>query len=334
TGYIGGAVTSRLLAHPRTASFDITALVRSEDKAAKLRPLGVKTVIGSYSDIDQLENLASEADILFSTVDCDDLTAMQANLRGLKRRYEATGQRPILIHTVREFVDRDRAAEGAFLYQEPYTDVDIPKIESLPNDAWHRNVDLEVVKADADGYVKTYIIMPGAVWGIPTGRVADSGAQHMYSMLLPWLVQAAIKRSRGGFVGLGKNLWPHVEVNDTADLYIVLLDSIFSDPHAATSGREGYYIAENGEFDLYDIAKAIGVAAQGLGLIKDSEPTSFTDEELQAQPKLLFFGTHCHCRADRSRSIGWAPVKTTAGFFASVRPEVEAVAKASTAVAN
>lgn len=61
-------MTSRLLAHPRAASFDITALVRSEDKAAKLRPLGVKTVIGSYNDVDQLEDLASEADILFSTV--------------------------------------------------------------------------------------------------------------------------------------------------------------------------------------------------------------------------------------------------------------------------
>jgi len=154
----------------------------------------------------------------------------------------------------------------------------------------------------------------------------------MHSMLLPWLVQAAIKRGQGGFVGPGKNLWPHVEVNDTADLYIVLLDSIFSGPHAAASGREGYYIAENGEIGLYDTAKAIGMAAQELGLIKDSEPTPFTDEELQAQPKLSATGTHCRCRADRSRAIGWAPLKTTADFFASVRPEVEAVATASVAV--
>lgn len=129
-------------------------------------------------------------------------------------------------------------------------------------------------------------------------------------------------------------MWPHVEINETADLYIVLLDSIFSDPHATPSGREGYYYAENGEYSGYDSDKAVTLAAQELGLSKYTEPTSFTDEELQAEPKLLFFGTHCLCRADRSRSIGWAPVKTTADFFASVRSEVEAVAKASTAVAN
>lgn len=48
-------------------------------------------------------------------------------------------------------MDLDRAAAGTFAYQVPYTDLNIPKIESLPNEAWHRNVDLAVLKADADG---------------------------------------------------------------------------------------------------------------------------------------------------------------------------------------
>lgn len=68
-------------------------------------------------------------------------------------------------------------------------------------------------------------------------------------------------------------------------LYIVLLDSIFSDAHAVR-GREGYYFADNGEFNLYDIAKAIGVAAQEFGLITDTEPTSFSDGKLQAEPQV------------------------------------------------
>lgn len=61
-------MTSRLLAHPRAASFEITALVRSEEKAVKLRSLGIKTAIGSYNDVDKLEDLASEADVLLSIV--------------------------------------------------------------------------------------------------------------------------------------------------------------------------------------------------------------------------------------------------------------------------
>lgn len=62
-----------------------------------------------------------------------------------------------------QLADFDRAAAGMLSYQEPYTDTDVPKIESLPNEALHRNVDIEVIKADADGYVKTYIIFPGVV---------------------------------------------------------------------------------------------------------------------------------------------------------------------------
>ena len=61
-------MASRLLAHSRAASFEITALVRSEEQAGKLRSLGLKTAIGSYQNTDQLENLAAEADVLFSTV--------------------------------------------------------------------------------------------------------------------------------------------------------------------------------------------------------------------------------------------------------------------------
>lgn len=44
--------------------------------------------------------------------------------------------------------------------------------------------------------------------------------QHMQSMLLPWLVQAALKRGRPGLVGPGKNVWPHVEVNDSEKYYL------------------------------------------------------------------------------------------------------------------
>jgi hypothetical protein len=41
--------------------------------------------------------------------------------------------------------------------------------------------------------------------------------------------------------------------------------------------------------------------------------------------QLIFFGTNCRCRADRSRSIGWKPVKTTKDMLASIQPEVDTV---------
>ena len=69
TGYIGGSVLARLLKHPNAQSFEITALVRSEDKAKKLESHGVKTVIGSYKDDHALtEKLAENAHIVFQIV--------------------------------------------------------------------------------------------------------------------------------------------------------------------------------------------------------------------------------------------------------------------------
>ncbi|KZP24989.1 NAD(P)-binding protein [Athelia psychrophila] len=330
TGYVGGIVTSRLLAHPRAASFEITALVRSEEKAVKLRSLGIKTAIGSYNDVDKLEDLASEADVLLSIADCDAFVAMQAKLRGLKRRYQATGQRPILIHTVREILDR---AAGKFTYEQPFSDMDTPRFEALPKEAMHRNVDTEVVKADTEGYVQTYIIMPSTVWGIPTGALADIGVQNMHSMQIPWLINASLKRGQAGLFGQGENLWPQVEVNETADLFIVLLDQILSNPLTA-HGRDGYYLVENGEYSHYEASKTVSTAMYELGLSKDDQPTPFSSEELQANPKLYGFGTHCRCAADRSRSIGWIPVKTSADFLASIKPEVEAMAKAAAATSK
>ena len=68
SGYIGGTVLKRLLEHSDVASFTITALVRSEDKAKKLSELGVKTVLGAHENLDLLENVASQSDFVFAMV--------------------------------------------------------------------------------------------------------------------------------------------------------------------------------------------------------------------------------------------------------------------------
>jgi hypothetical protein len=114
---------------------------------------------------------------------------MKAILSGLKKRYEKTSQRSILIHTVSPptipqlilihilhafspaqvntfsqklkyiqlnfhstgvLVD-DQRAKGMYATEKIYTDTDIDAIESLPLKAWHRAVDVEVVKADTEG---------------------------------------------------------------------------------------------------------------------------------------------------------------------------------------
>lgn len=117
TGYIGGTVLQKLLVHPRRSDFNFTALVRSTEKAEKLKAFGVASVIGSLSDVDTIEASASKSDVTVAMVcvahvlssefikffqaNADDVPSVEAILRGLKKRYDATGKQPIFINTVR-----------------------------------------------------------------------------------------------------------------------------------------------------------------------------------------------------------------------------------------
>ena len=71
-------------------------------------------------------------------------------------------------------------------------------------------------------------------------------------------------------------------------LYTILYDTITSNP-AAAHGREGVYIGENGQHTLYDVAKAVQEAMIELDLSKETEPSSFTREEVEK-----YFGVGRH----------------------------------------
>ena len=65
-----------------------------------------------------------------------------------------------------------------------------------------------------------------------------------------------------------------------ADMYEILLDAALSDPKLA-HGVEGYYFAENGEYKLYDVAKAYSQALHDLGKGKSPDPTTYSTHEIQ-----------------------------------------------------
>jgi nucleoside-diphosphate-sugar epimerase len=321
TGYIGGSVLSRLLKHPKADTFKITALVRSEEKAAKLRKLGVHALVGAFSDLDRLQTLASEADVVFSIADADNLKAAKAVLAGLKKRHDTQGTVPVLIHTSGTGVLTDDA-KGMFAYDTIYDDSDADQMETLWPPQIHRDVDLANVNADKEGYVKTYIILPSTIYGIATGHLVDEGIQNTRSIQIPLLIEASIDRGRAGMVGLGKNRWPNVNIEEIADLYIILYDSICSDPSTG-HGRNGYYFGENGEHCMYEVGKAVEEALVAFKRGAHTEPSTFTEEELEQYFGGGWLGSNSRCRATHSRSIGWKPTKTTKDLLESIKPEVE-----------
>jgi len=327
TGYIGGTVLSHLLKHPEVANFNITALTRSNDKAEKLKAIGVKGVVGSHSDIQLLTTLSAESDIVIATADADDLGAAKAILAGLKKRHAATGVAPIYIHTSGTGVLADRAT-GDFATDVIYDDSNVEQIASLPDSQVHRNVDLELVHADAEGYAKIYIILPSTIWGIATGPVAEHGIQNVHSQQVPALIHGSLDRGRAGTVGQGKNIWPNVEIDEVADLYIVVFDAARKNPDSIGHGREGFYFGETAEHTLYEVGKAIGEALVALGKSDNPEPTPFTKEEIEKYfAGSSYLGTNSRCRANHSRAIGWKTKKTKADFLASIKPEIEAILK-------
>jgi len=248
-------------------------------------------------------------------------------------RHSTTGSAPSFIHTSGTGVLIDNAG-GDYSTETIYNDADPDQIETLAPTQVHRNVDLEIVKADEEGYAKTYIILPSTIYGIAQGKLVENGIQNPHSIQIPLIIRVSLDRGQGGMVGEGKNIWPNVHIEELADLYIALFNSIRTNPGTG-HGRNGFYFGESDEHTLHQIAKAVSEALVKLGKGTNPEASTFTQEELNKYFQgSKFMGSNSRCRANRSRSIGWKPVRTTKDMLASVQPEVEALLRANQSTAS
>ena len=82
TGYQGSTLVHNLLAH--TGKYEVTALVRTEQKGADLRELGCKTIVGDLSTTSALQQGAQNADVVFSLASADELAPVQTLVEALK----------------------------------------------------------------------------------------------------------------------------------------------------------------------------------------------------------------------------------------------------------
>ncbi|KAG6331881.1 hypothetical protein ID866_7207 [Astraeus odoratus] len=327
TGYVGGTVLSRLIEHPTYETTEISVLIRpsKKDKITVLESLGLKPVFGTYDDLELLENQASKSDIVIACADADNLPATEAILKGLRKRYETTGTQPLLIHTSGSGILIDDA-KGLYATDVIYDDLNPDQIETIPPTQPHRGVDLVVLRADDDCYIKSFIILPSTIYGHAKTKLVDLGIQNPRSIQIPQFIRAGLVKGQGGMVGKGENIWTNVHIDDIADLFIVVYENALSEK--AAHGREGLYFGENGEHKLYDVAKAISQTLFELGRGRSPEPESFTEEDYE-RPEIsgiYFPGTNSRCRGRRGRLLGWDPKYTTEDLLKSIKPEVESMA--------
>ncbi|VDC02517.1 unnamed protein product [Peniophora sp. CBMAI 1063] len=328
TGFIGSAVLQHFLGNP---DFEITVLTRDAGKAKKLtQQFGIRTVVGSMEvegDLEMLEAEAAQADVVLQISIVWAFKAIDAILRGMKKRSKATGKKPILVYTSGGgAIVTDTKALGNYAVNEYRSDVDTEYLVNLPRDHIHYEGDTKVRLADEkDGYIRTYIILPSTVWGLLRGPLADAGIGHRHSQPMPALIMASIACGQGGVVGKGLNVWSHIEVHELAELYRLIVVNALNDDRFP-SGREGIYFGENGSYTMIEACKAYSRALFDAGKARSPEPEAFSKAELQAIGFLAqYIGASSICRADRGRALGWKPALGTDDFLASLRPEVEAL---------
>ena len=333
TGYIGGSILTGLLQHPNASHFKITAPIRGdESRVKKLASLGVIPLIGANDSHDIIEKAASESDVVIHTANsADDLPSTKSIVSGLNKRTNVTGKPVIYIHTSGTGVLAEdvRGKKGS---NTVYNDLDPNQINSLPIDQIHRNVDLFVINsAQANPHLKSVIIIPPVIYGFGTGLF------NRYSMLLPVLIQTALKRGKAEMIGPGESTWDSVHIADLVDAYIILLDQLLaaygpdtqSDAKPSpylTTGREGYYFAENGRQTLRQVSEKIGEVLHKKGLIKSPNVTSFPEDEIEGAlfgPLSWFVGSQSNSKAERLRKLGWKPHQIN--LFDTVEEQVDAL---------
>jgi len=334
TGYIGGSILTALLQHSNASNFSITALIRGDDeRVKKLASLNVTPLVGSNESFDIIEKVATESHVVIHTANSsDDLPSTQAIISGLNKKTKTTGKPAIYIHTSGTCVIGEdvRGKKGS---ENVYTDLDPAQINGVSDKKPHRNVDLFIINsADENPLLKTVIIIPPLIYGIGTGLFNRTSIQ------LPCLIKAALKRHKAEMIGPGEATWNSVHIDDLCDAYMIIFDQLIATygPDAKptvqrnpylTTGREGYYFAENGTYTWRQLSEKIGEVLYKKGIAKSSEVTSFPDDEVKSNLLDIYswfvFGSQANSKAERVRKLGWNPHRPS--LFDSVEEQVDAL---------
>ncbi|CAF3814976.1 unnamed protein product [Adineta steineri] len=319
TGYIGGSVLTSLLQHPNASNFNITTLIRGGDdeRVKKLASLNVTPLIGSNDSFDIIEKAASESHVTIHTANsADDLPSTKAIISGLNKRTKQTGKPAIYIHTSGTGVISEdvRGKKGSGIV---FSDLNPDQINGLADKQPHRNVDLLIINAaDGNPLLKTAIVLPPTIYGIGTGPFNRDSVQ------LPLLVRAAIKRHKAETIGRGEATWNNVHIADLADAFVIIFDQLVATygpdakPNAQpspylTTGREGYYFAENGQHTWRQLSEKIGEVLYKKKIATSPEVTSFPEDEVESslwgKDSWYVVGSESNSKAERVRKLGWKP---------------------------
>ena len=275
TGYIGGSLAMKLVA----AGHKVLGLVRSDDKAAKLKAAGIEPVLGTLADFAVIQAAARRADASVNTANSDDSFVAKALIDAL-----AGSDKP-LIHTSGSSVVADLAAGE---YSEKVFNEDTP-FEPLPERMLRVAIDKQILLA-AQSKIRSVVIRPTLIYGRGHGL-------NPHSMQLPHLIELAQKFGVARHVGRGLNIWSHVHIDDVVDLYMLALEK---------APACSLFFAENGQASWKTMASSIG-RILGFGPQTQDWPVDEAVRDWGASA-ITSYGSNSRVNATKARRmLGWKP---------------------------
>ncbi|KAJ9607059.1 hypothetical protein H2200_008131 [Cladophialophora chaetospira] len=303
-GLIGADLLDLLLQENK---YTITTLVRRESHAEQIKQFypATKIILGTLDDDSLIRQHTAASDITIHAATADHLPSVQAVLSGVRDRV-SQGKETIFIHTSGTscLVDNSR---GMYITEKIYSDTNPSDIDSIPDDAPHREIDLAIIRARKDLGVaaKVIIIFPTLVYGV---------GKHIrrLSIQLPTMTRFALKHGFAPVIGKGESVRCNIHVQDLVRAYMLILHWMETSP-AEEVLKNPYFFCENGQEMFWkDAAGEIGKQLHAAGRIKDPVPKPVPPElygDLFGPFSPTTVGANSRSRADRLREMGWTPTE-------------------------
>ena len=278
TGYIGGAVLDALV----RAGHDVTALVRTSEKAKGVAKRGAHPVIGNLADPESFKGAAEAQDGYIHTAfdysasggPAVDRLAIDALIAAAKRPRTSGGgstQRRFIVYTSGVWV----------LGKTPEPAAEDAPINPIAMVAYRPEHERRVLDTASD-QLRTIVVRPGVVYGGGTGIVSD-----LFKSASNGLVRV---------IGDGNNHWPCVYDRDLADLYARI---------AARDDAAGVYHAnDEGDERVNDIVSAI---KPYLPVKPDVRYVPIEEARSKMGAYADALALDQVVRSPRARALGWTP---------------------------
>jgi nucleoside-diphosphate-sugar epimerase len=278
TGYVGGAVLEALV----RAGHEVTALVRDNEKAARVAARAAHPVVGNLADPDSYRAAADAQDgYVHAAFDGTpsrgaqiDRTAIDTILAAAKRPRTVGSTVP-----ARRFIIYTSGISVLGRTPEP-VDEDAPT-NPISLVAWRPEHEA-LILGSASERLRTIVVRPGLVYGGGSGTVGD-----LFKSAMNGLVRV---------IGDGNNRWPLIYDRDLADLYVKLV---------AREDTGGVFHAnDEGDERVNDIVAAI---APYVPVRPDVRHVPLDEARAKIGSLAEALSLDQVVRSPRARALGWSP---------------------------